>query len=145
MIMYVEVIYYLLERNWSVMLLVMIFIKHHLDVSPSPDWLSSKMTSSNGTIFRVTDHLCGEFTQWPVTRSFDVFFDLRLNKRLSKQSWGWWFKMLSRPLWSHCNVHWPKYNNIKAMIKRFSGTDGNIGMIEITVCYSDKGLGQLRA
>ena len=29
--------------------------------------------------------------QRPVTRSFDVFFDLRLNKRLSKQSWGWWF------------------------------------------------------
>ena len=24
----------------------------------------------------------------PVTRSFDVFFDLRLNKRLSKQLWG---------------------------------------------------------
>ena len=22
-------------------------------------------------------------------RGFDVFFDLRLNKRLSKQSWGW--------------------------------------------------------
>ena len=32
----------------------------------------------------------GEFpTQRPVTRSFDVFFDLRLNKRLSKQPWGW--------------------------------------------------------
>ena len=32
----------------------------------------------------------GEFpTQRPVTRSFDVFFDLRLNKRLSKQWWGW--------------------------------------------------------
>ena len=31
----------------------------------------------------------GEFhAQRPVTRSFDVFFDLRLNKRLSKQSWG---------------------------------------------------------
>ena len=28
------------------------------------------------------------FVQRPVTRSFDVFFDLRLNKRLSKQSWG---------------------------------------------------------
>ena len=26
--------------------------------------------------------------QRPVTRSFDVFFDLRLNKQLSKQSWG---------------------------------------------------------
>ena len=46
----------------------------------------------------------GEFPpQRPVTRSFDVFFDLRLNKRLSKQSWGWWFEMLSRPLWRHCN------------------------------------------
>ena len=49
------------------------------------------MTSSNGNIFRVTGHLCGEFTgpgefpaQRPVTRSFDVFIDLRLNKRLSK-------------------------------------------------------------
>ena len=51
----------------------------------------SMMTSSNGNIFRVIGHLCGEFTgpgefpaQSPVTQSFDVFFDLRLNKRLSK-------------------------------------------------------------
>ena len=50
------------------------------------------MTSSNGNIFRETGPLCGEFAgpgefpaQRPVTRSFDVFFDLRLNKRLSKQ------------------------------------------------------------
>ena len=51
----------------------------------------------------------GEFpSQRPVTRIFDVFFDLCLNKRLSKQSWGWWFETLSRPLWRHCNVffHW---------------------------------------
>ena len=35
----------------------------------------------------------GEFpSQRPVTRSFDVFFDLRLNKRMSKQSWGWWLR-----------------------------------------------------
>ena len=40
----------------------------------------------------------------PVTRSFDVFFDMRLNKRLSKQPWGWWFETLSRPLWRHRNV-----------------------------------------
>ena len=46
------------------------------------------MTSSNGNIFRVTGHLCGnspvpgEFpAQRPVTRSVDVFFDLRLNYR----------------------------------------------------------------
>ena len=46
----------------------------------------------------------GEFpTQRPVTRSFDVFFDLRLNKRLSKQSWDWWFETLSCLLWRHCN------------------------------------------
>ena len=31
------------------------------------------------------------------------FFDLRLNKRLSKQSSGWWFEMLSRPLCRHRN------------------------------------------
>ena len=44
------------------------------------------MTSSNGNIFRVTGPLCGEFTgpgefpaQKPVTRSFDVYFDLRWN------------------------------------------------------------------
>ena len=46
----------------------------------------------------------GEFpAQRPVTRSCDVFFDLRLNKRLSKQSWGWWFDTPSHPLWRHCN------------------------------------------
>ena len=40
----------------------------------------------------------GEFpAQRSVTRSFDVFFDLRPNKRLSKQSWGWWFDTLSWP------------------------------------------------
>ena len=47
----------------------------------------------------------GEFpAQRLVTRSFDVFFDLCLNKRLSKQSWGWWFETLSRPIWRHCHV-----------------------------------------
>ena len=47
----------------------------------------------------------GEFpAQRPVTRSFDVFFDLRLNKRFSKQLGGWWFETLSRPLWRHRNV-----------------------------------------
>ena len=46
----------------------------------------------------------GEFpTQSPVTRSFDVFFDLHLNKQLSKQSWGWWSETPSCSLWRHCN------------------------------------------
>ena len=43
-------------------------------------------------------------TQRPVARSFHVFFDLRLNKRLSKQSWGWWFEMPQHQLWRHCNA-----------------------------------------
>ena len=43
-------------------------------------------------------------TRNPVTWSFDVLFDFRLNKRVSKQSSGWWFETLSCPLWRHCNV-----------------------------------------
>ena len=45
----------------------------------------------------------GSPTQKPVTRSFDGFFDLRLNKRLSKQTWVWLYETPSRSLWCHCN------------------------------------------
>ena len=45
----------------------------------------------------------GEFpSQMPMTRSFNVFCHLRLNKRLRRQSWGWWFQTQSR-LWRHCS------------------------------------------
>ena len=53
------------------------------------------MTSSNGNISALLALCAGnspvtdEFpAQMPVMRSFNVFFDLRLNKRLSKQWWG---------------------------------------------------------
>ena len=67
------------------------------------------MTPSNGNIFRVHGPLWGEFTgeftsQRPVARCFDGFFDLRLNKWLSKLSRRRWFEMSSRSLWRHCNV-----------------------------------------
>ena len=83
----------------------------NMNMSPSLTFCAlSMMTSSNGNIFHVTSPLCGEFTgpsefptQRPVTRSFNVFFDLRLNKPLSKQPWGWWFETLSRSLWRHRN------------------------------------------
>ena len=39
----------------------------------------------------------------PVTRSFDFFFDLRLNKRLSKESRRRWIETPPRWLWCHCN------------------------------------------
>ena len=44
-------------------------------------------------------------SQRSVTRSFGVFFDLHPNKRLSKQSRGWWFQMPPCPLWRHCDVN----------------------------------------
>ena len=47
----------------------------------------------------------GEFlSQRPMTRSFNIFFDLRLNNRLSNQSWGWWFETPLRSLWRQCNI-----------------------------------------
>ena len=59
------------------------------------------------------------FPQRPVTRSLDVFFYLRQNKRLSKQWWGWWFETPSRPLWRHFNDNktpitqpWYRWRNI---------------------------------
>ena len=78
------------------------------------------MTSSNEIIFRVTGHLFGEFTvtgefltQRPLTRSFDVFFDLRLTKRLSKQWWGWGFETPPWPLWRRRNgLHYWEFSSV---------------------------------
>ena len=68
------------------------------------------MVSLNGNISTLLALCAGNYsvtsefpTQRPVMRSFDVFFDLRMNKRLSKQSWGWWFGTSSRSLWRYCN------------------------------------------
>ena len=55
-------------------------------------------------IFAGNSPVTGEFpSQRPVTRSFDIFLDLRPNKRLSKQRWGWCFETPARPLWRHCH------------------------------------------
>ena len=85
------------------------------------------MTSSNGNIFRVTGPLCGEFTgpgefptQRPVTRSFNVFFDLGLNKRLNKHSCGWWFETLSWSLWRHHNdIGAYRHNVLQVLVGSF--------------------------
>ena len=85
-----------------------------LHVQPNLPWSHRcMMTSSNGKMetFSALLALCqenspvtGEFpSQRPMTRRFDVILDLRLNKRLSKQSWGWWFETPSHPLWRHRN------------------------------------------
>ena len=52
-----------------------------------------------------TSPVTDEFpAQRPVTRSFDVFFDLCLKQQLSKQWRCQGFEMPSRSLWHHCNV-----------------------------------------
>ena len=48
----------------------------------------------------------GKFpTQRPVTQSFDIFFDLCLNKQFSKQSWDWWFETPSYSGVLNCSCH----------------------------------------
>ena len=76
------------------------------------------MTSSNGNIFGVTGPLCREFDghRWiPRTKvsyaELWCFLYVRLKKRLSKQSWGWWFETPSRPLWRHYNVMWARLDS----------------------------------
>ena len=73
--------------------------------------VSSMMTSSMESfsallaLFARNSPVTNEFpSQRPVTRSFDVFFELRLNKRLSKQSRRLWFETPSRSWWRHCVV-----------------------------------------
>ena len=67
----------------SVVLLVLNMMTRHLMETFSP---LLAICAGNSTV-------TGEFpAQRPVTRSFDVFFDLRLNKRWSEQSWGWWLR-----------------------------------------------------
>ena len=70
-------------------------------------WIMVSRWRHQMEIFSVLLALCagnspvtGEFhPQRPVTRRFDVFCDLRQSKRLSKQSWGWWFQTPSHPSW----------------------------------------------
>ena len=82
------------------------------DIEPCLTFAST-MTSWNGNIFRVTDPLCGEFIdhRWiPLRKASDAelwcFVDLSLNKRLSKQSWSWWFETPLRSSLRHRNVSW---------------------------------------
>ena len=59
----------------------------------------------------------GLHSQRPVRRSFDVFFDVPRNKRLSKQSKCWWFGTPRRSLWRHCEVKSSILESQRNMIK----------------------------
>ena len=90
-----------------------IYIKQHFWTPAHVNSGGFMMTSSNGNIFRVTGHLCGEFTgpRWiPHTKASDAelwcFLWSASDKPLSKHSRGWWFETLSRSFWRHYNVMW---------------------------------------
>ena len=42
-------------------------------------------------------------SQWPGALTFSLIY--ALNKRLSKQSWDWWFETPWRSLWRHRNIY----------------------------------------
>ena len=82
-----------------------------LRVIVSPKLCHPMMTSSNGSIFRVTGILCGEFTgpRWiSLTQASDTelwyFFDLRLSQQLSKQWRRCWFETTLSSIWRHGNA-----------------------------------------
>ena len=79
--------------------------------------------------------------QRQVTRSFDIFFHLCLNKRLNKQSWDWWFETPSRSLWRHCNASqcWQsdrkKANIVFVLLRNISVSKGLTKNL-VNDCYS---------
>ena len=118
------------------------------------------ITSSNGNIFRVTGPLCAEFpSQRPVRRSFAIFLDLCLNKRLSKQLPGWWLRrhrahydmtVMRCNKWSVFSwdfVVWNrgvwvlKYTKRRGVSKQRSGnfeTSPDLSTIRLRRCWNDR-------
>ena len=87
------------------------FGSHGLWVGLTPEvvsepWWRHQMEKNSSSLALCVENspVTGEFpAPRPVTRSFEVFFDLRLNKRLSKQWLGWWLETQSCSLWRHCS------------------------------------------
>ena len=85
-------------------------LRKNQDVIWSPRWRHQiEISSALLALCEVNSSVTGEFpSQRPVTRGFDVFFDLRMNRRLCKPSRRRWFETLSRSLWRHL-VTWYRY------------------------------------
>ena len=95
----------------------------HISHRASYSWWRHQMETFSAllAICAGNSPVTGEFpTQRPVTRSFDVYFDLRPKERLSKQWWGWWFETLSRSLWRHRNDQRSLYLSQFQLLKHIS-------------------------
>ena len=86
------------DRHQSLSNEIAIYIFHWIHIS----WWRHQMVIFSALL--VLWEANSPVTQRPVTRSFDVFFDLCLNKRLRKPSGRRWFQMPSCSLWRHCDV-----------------------------------------
>ena len=87
------------------------------------DWDCVNYTYSTSPLLNITTpfattpcwrHQMETFSALPRTKAsvaelFFFFFDLRLNQRLSKDSWGWWFEKPLGSLWHHCICHINSY------------------------------------
>ena len=87
------------------------YIIHHWWNNNEPDnfisWWRHQMETFSASLALCAGNspVTGEFpAQRPVTRSFDVFFVLHLNKQLSKQSRRWWFETPSCSLWRYSRI-----------------------------------------
>ena len=97
--------------------------RHHTQWRPRLSRKNTFMiTSSDGNIFLVTGLFSAGNSPVTLTKARDeenvVFFDLRLNKRLSKQSKRRWFETPSHPLWRHCNAGFYKIYRKTSNVRR---------------------------
>ena len=80
-------------------------LRHNTLILDNISWWRHQMETFSALLAICTGNSPGPVpTLRPVTRSFDVYFDLHPNKRLSKQSSVWWLETPSRPLWRHRNA-----------------------------------------
>ena len=101
-----EVLPYLGRRSVLLIYLLLSSSSSHCDNTLYKAWWRHQMETFSAllAICAGNSPVSGEFpAQRPVTRSFDVFVDVRVIKRLSKHWRGWWFETLSHPLWRHRN------------------------------------------
>ena len=98
--------------NWCCLLIKHRQVRRHLQAQW---WWRHQMETFSAllAICTVNSPISGEFTtQRTVTRSFGVFFDLRMNERLSKHLRDWWLETTSRPLWRQSNEWWLRSGTI---------------------------------